>query len=111
ITAAAREGDPLARELLADVGRWLGVGLAGLTAAFDPHCIVVGGGLAEAGDLLLDPARESFSRSLTGRGHREQPVIAAATLGSQAGFVGAADMARSVARRTRRVRSRRTAPR
>lgn len=111
ITAAAREGDPLSQELLADVGRWLGVGLAGLTAAFDPHCVVVGGGLAEAGDLLLGPARESFARTLTGRGHREPPVIAAATLGPQAGFVGAADMARSAARRTRRVRLRRATPR
>jgi glucokinase len=107
ITDAARGGDPLSQELLADVGRWLGVGLAGMTAAFDPHCIVVGGGLAQAGDLLLGPARESFARTLTGRGHREPPVIAAATLGPQAGFVGAADMARSAARRSRRVRLRR----
>lgn len=107
ITDAARGGDPLSRELLDDVGRWLGVGLAGMTAAFDPHCIVVGGGLAEAGELLLGPARDSFARTLTGRGHREPPVITAATLGAQAGFVGAADMARSAARRSRRVRLRR----
>lgn len=106
ISEAAREGDPLAQELLADVGRWLGVGLAGMTAAFDPHCIVVGGGLAEAGDLLLGPARESFIRHLTGRGHREPPVIAAAALGPRAGFVGAADMARPAARRPRRMRRR-----
>lgn len=113
ITSAARGGDPLSQELLADVGRWLGVGLAGLAAAFDPHCIVVGGGLAEAGDLLLAPARESFARTLTGRGHREPPVIEPAALGPQAGFVGAADMARSAARRSRRVRLRRgtTTPR
>lgn len=107
VTDAARAGDPLSQELLGDVGRWLGVGLAGMTAAFDPHCIVVGGGLAEAGELLLGPARESFARTLTGRGHREPPVIAAAALGPQAGFVGAADMARSAARRARRVRLRR----
>lgn len=107
ITQAARAGDPLSQELLGDIGRWLGVGLAGLTAAFDPHCIVVGGGLGEAGDLLLGPARESFARTLTGRGHREPPVIAAASLGPRAGFVGAADMARSAARRSRRVRLRR----
>jgi len=107
ITDAARAGDPLSQELLADVGRWLGTGLAGMTAAFDPHCIVVGGGLADAGDLLLAPARETFGRTLTGRGFRQPPVIAAATLGPRAGFVGAADMARSAARRSRRVRVRR----
>lgn len=107
ITEAARAGDPLSQELLADVGRWLGTGLAGMTAAFDPHCIVVGGGLADAGDLLLAPARETFGRTLTGRGFRQPPVIATATLGPRAGFVGAADMARSAARRSRRVRVRR----
>jgi glucokinase len=108
ITDAARGGDPLSIELLADVGRWLGVGLAGMTAAFDPGCIIVGGGLSEAGDLLLEPTRRAFSRSLTGRGHRTEPVIVTAELGPDAGFIGAADMARSAARRSRRGRVRRT---
>jgi glucokinase len=101
VTQAARDGDPLAIELLADVGRWLGVGLAGMTAAFDPSCIVVGGGVSEAGDLLLTPARESFSRHLVGRGYRPEPPVLLAALGPDAGFIGAADMARSAARRSR----------
>jgi glucokinase len=104
ITQAARDGDPLSIELIADVGRWLGVGLAGMAAAFDPGCIIIGGGLSEAGELLIDPTRQAFSRSLTGRGHREEPVIVRAALGPNAGFIGAADMARSAARRSRRVR-------
>jgi glucokinase len=108
ITQAARDGDPLSIELLADVGRWLGVGLAGMAAAFDPGCIIIGGGLSEAGDLLIDPTRRAFSRSLTGRGHREEPVIVRADLGPNAGFIGAADMARSAARRSRRGRVRRS---
>jgi glucokinase len=107
ISDAARAGDPLSRELLADIGDWLGVGLAGLTAAFDPSCIIVGGGLSEAGDLLLEPARIAFRRSLTGRGHRPEPPIRAASLGVDAGFIGAADMARSAARRSRRGSERR----
>jgi glucokinase len=101
VTQAARDGDPLATELLADVGRWLGVGLAGMTAAFDPSCIVVGGGVSEAGDLLLEPAREAFSRQLVGRGYRPEPPLLPAALGADAGFIGAADMARSAARRSR----------
>jgi glucokinase len=101
VTQAARDGDPLATELLADVGRWLGVGLAGMTAAFDPSCIVVGGGVCEAGDLLLAPAREAFSRQLVGRGYRPEPPVLPAALGADAGFIGAADMARSAARRSR----------
>jgi glucokinase len=108
ISQAAGEGDPLAIELLADVGRWLGVGLAGMAAAFDPGCIIIGGGLSDAGDLLIGPTRQAFSRSLTGRGHRDEPVIVRAELGSHAGFIGAADMARSAARRSRRGRVRRT---
>lgn len=104
ITDAAREGDPLATELLADMGRWFGVGLANMAAAFDPGCIVVGGGVSEAGELLLGPTRAAFSRQLVGRGHRQEPVIVAAALGPDAGFIGAADMARSAARRSRRGR-------
>jgi glucokinase len=108
ITEAARNGDPLSIELLADVGRWLGVGLAGMAAAFDPGCIIVGGGLSDAGALLIEPTRQAFARSLTGRGHRNEPEIVQAALGPNAGFIGAADMARSAARRSRRGRVRRS---
>lgn len=94
ITAAARDGDPLAVELFADVGRWLGVGLANLAAALDPGMFVVGGGVSDAGELLLGPARESFRRTLTGRGFRPEPTIVQAELGPEAGLVGAADLAR-----------------
>ncbi len=97
ITQAAREGDPLAIELIGEIGRWLGVGMADLAAAFDPGTFVVGGGVSAAGDLLLDPAREAFRRQLTGRGYRPEAKIVAAELGNEAGLVGAADLARSFA--------------
>ncbi len=106
VTRAAVDGDPLAKELLQEIGNWLGVGLAGMAAAFDPDCIVVGGGVSAAGDLLLEPTRLAFSRSLVGRGHRQEPPILEAALGSDASFIGAADMARSAARRSRRMRGR-----
>ena len=48
------------RELLDEIGHWLGVGIANLAAAFDPGTFVIGGGVSEAGDLLLDPARDTF---------------------------------------------------
>ena len=104
----ARDGDPLSIELLADIGRWLGVGLAGMAAAFDPGCIIIGGGLSEAGDFLIEPTRRRSRARLTGRGHRDEPVIVRAELGPNAGFIGAADMARSAARRSRRGRVRRS---
>jgi glucokinase len=107
VTEAARDGDPLSMELLADVGRWLGTGAAGLVAAFDPNCIVVGGGVSDAGELLLGPTREAMVRALVGRGHRSEPSVVLAELGPSAGFIGAADMARSAARRSRRADRRR----
>ncbi len=94
ITEAARDGDPCAVELFEDVGRWLGVGLANLAAALDPGMFVIGGGVSDAGELLLRPARESFRRTLTGRGFRPEPEIVVARLGPEAGLVGAADLAR-----------------
>lgn len=97
VTAAALAGDRVAGELLADVGRWLGTGLANLVAALDPGTVVVGGGASEAGELLLRPARETLARHLVGRGHRPVPPVRAAELGVGAGLVGAADLARAAA--------------
>jgi glucokinase len=94
ITQAAREGDPTATELLTEIGQWLGIGIANLAAAFDPGVFVIGGGVSAAGDLLLDPARTTFRRHLTGRGYRPEARIVAAALGNDAGLIGAADLAR-----------------
>ena len=68
--------------------------MAILTAAFDPERIIVGGGVGEAGGLLLGPARETLRRTLTGRGFRPEPEVVSAHLGPDAGFIGAADLAR-----------------
>jgi glucokinase len=75
------------------VGRWTGEGLASLAAVLDPGIVVVGGGVSQAGDLVLAPAREAFARHLTGRGHRPTPPVVVAELGNDAGMVGAADLA------------------
>ncbi|MEO7751962.1 MAG: ROK family glucokinase [Terracoccus sp.] len=94
ITEAARDGDLTARELLADIGRWLGIGMANLAAAFDPGLFVVGGGVSAADEMLIGPAREAFRRQLTGRGYRPEAGIVRAVLGSDAGLIGAAELAR-----------------
>ena len=94
ITRAATEGDPAALRCFQIVGGWLGQGLADLAAILDPACFVIGGGVSEAGDLLLDPARAAFERALTGRGRRPVAEIRVAQLGEDAGIVGAADLAR-----------------
>jgi len=94
VTQAAREGDPAAVEIYTAMGRWLGRGLANLAAVIDPTVFVIGGGVSEAGELLLVPARQAFSESLTGRGFRPIADVRLAELGPEAGLVGAADLAR-----------------
>lgn len=94
VTAAAADGDLVARAAFTRIGEWLGVGLANLVAAFDPAVVVVGGGVSEAGDRLLDPARGALARSLVGAGHRVVPPVARAALGLEAGLIGAASLAR-----------------
>jgi glucokinase len=94
VAELAQAGDPASRELFGELGGWLGVGLANLAAAFDPGRFVIGGGVSEAGELLLAPAREAFRRTLTGRGFRPEADVVRAGLGVDAGVVGAADLAR-----------------
>lgn len=94
VTKAAQEGDALAVRLLADLGRWVGEGSASVAALLDPGLIVVGGGVASAGELLLAPARKGFAEQLSARGHRPEASIVVAAMGNDAGMVGAADLAR-----------------
>ncbi len=94
VTGLARQGDLASVELVGDAGRWLGEGLASLAAVLDPEVAVVGGGVADAGELLIGPMREAFARELTGRGHRPALDIRLAELGNSAGIVGAGDLAR-----------------
>lgn len=94
VTAAAAEGDPLARDLVADLGRWVGAGIADLVAVLDPELFVIGGGVADTGDLVLEAARASFRAELSARGYRPEAQILLAELGNEAGIVGAADLVR-----------------
>jgi glucokinase len=94
ITDAARAGDTFALEQLAALGRWLGEGIASLTAVLDPAVVVIGGGVSAADELLLGPTRAAFAAQLTGRGHRPMLEIRKAQLGNRAGLIGAADLTR-----------------
>ena len=95
VSQAASQGDPLALGVFAEVGERLGQGLAELSAVLDPACFVLGGGVSESGDLLLNPTRDAYLRSLAVRGHRIPAEIRTATLGNSAGLVGAADLSRT----------------
>lgn len=94
ITAHAQAGDPLSVELLGDVGRWVGEGIASLAAVLDPFVVAVGGGVAAAGELMMAPARAAFIRTLPAGPDRPHVELRLATLGNEAGMIGAADLAR-----------------
>jgi glucokinase len=67
---------------------------ADLASLFDPSAFIVGGGLSDEGDLVLDPIRKSYKRWLVGAHWRPVADVIAAQLGNKAGLVGAADLAR-----------------
>ncbi len=94
VSAAAQDGDAAAQRVLAQVGWWVGFGLANLACVVDPECFVLGGGLIGAGHLLLDSARASFEELVEGGRNRPTTDIVAAQFGERAGAVGASLAAR-----------------
>jgi len=93
VSRLAREGDEASISVLAETGRWLGIGLAGFVNMFNPEVIPVGGGASRAGEFLLGPAREEVhlrARSPS----RDLVRIEEATLGPESGVLGAAALAR-----------------
>jgi len=94
VSAAAAAGDPEARRVIEEVGWWIGFGLANLAAVLDPECFVLGGGVAQAGDVLVDSARATLSALVEGGARRPQAAVVQAAFGERAGAVGAALAAR-----------------
>jgi glucokinase len=92
VTDAALAGDETAREVVALIGRRLGVAFSSLANIFEPEVIVVGGGVIAAGELLLEPAREELRARALPPMNRTR--VAPAELGVNAGMIGAATMAR-----------------
>jgi len=84
ITEAARDGDPVA----------LAAFNTSLSVLLDPSCVVIGGGVIDAGEILLKPTRESLERTMPFAGKHPYPTLIAAELGNEAGLVGVADLAR-----------------
>lgn len=87
--SAAAAGDHRARAGLTEIGRWLGVGVSNAVVLLTPDRVVIGGGVAGAGDLLLDPVREEVRRRVHITDASRVEVIPAA-LGMWAGAIGAA---------------------
>jgi glucokinase len=86
---AARDGDGVCVSVVRDTARYVGMAVANLAAVVDPQCIVLGGTLATAGDLMLDAIRAECARRLS-PAHGERVNIVLSTLGEEAGAIGAA---------------------
>jgi glucokinase len=87
--ARARAGDPRALDGFAAVGRYLGIGIANLVTVLSPDVVVIGGGVAAAGELLLDHIRAELRRRVT-MTSLDRVTVVAAELGTWAGAIGAA---------------------
>ena len=94
VTTAAAEGDPGALAVCREFGTWAALGIANLVDLLDPEIVVVGGGLVDAGELLLAPMRDAFAGLVLSADHRPDVPIVPAELGADAGAVGAALLAR-----------------
>ncbi|MEU3606013.1 ROK family transcriptional regulator [Streptomyces sp. NPDC035033] len=88
VVQLAREGDPGCRRVVADVGRHIGSGIANLCNLLNPSRVVLGGDLAEAGELVLAPIRDSVGRYAIPSAARQLSLVQGA-LGGRAEVLGA----------------------
>lgn len=88
VFTAAEQGSKLARQIIDEAGMWLGRGLCNVVSVIDPEMVVVGGGVALAGEMLLVPVRRAMHDNFLGR-MKHTPVVAAVH-GTDAGVIGAA---------------------
>ncbi|HEX2195999.1 MAG TPA: ROK family protein [Actinomycetota bacterium] len=92
VAKAAREYDQTARDVLRKAGTALGIGLSNVVNVFDPELVVLGGSVVNAGEPYLGPARDQLARMM--QAQRRRPMrLDVATLGGDAGIVGAAALA------------------
>lgn len=93
LSEAARKGDKIAKKIWKEVGKHLGVVIASLINILDLETIVIGGGISNAGELLLDPAREEVNRRISYRPYRRFKIVRTALGSVDAGIIGAASLA------------------
>ena len=88
VAEAAKQGDPVARRIFTIMGEYIGHGLTSVVNLLNPEKIIIGGGVADAGDILLDPIRETIKkRAMVVAGSAVE--IVPAQLGNTAGVIGA----------------------
>jgi glucokinase len=92
LALAAHEGDQIAANLWEQVGREIGAALANVVWLLNPDAIVIGGGVARAGELLLAPIRQTIRERTSAVFHENLRIVPAA-LGNDAGIIGNAELA------------------
>lgn len=93
VFSAAAEGDLVAERLVEDLASYLAIACVNLCRVIDLQAIVIGGGVAGAGDGLMQPLNKAFNRQNWGIGGGIKPKLSVTSLGNDAGFVGAASLA------------------
>jgi predicted NBD/HSP70 family sugar kinase len=88
IVALAGAGDPGCTQVVQDAGAAIGAAVAGLAIAVNPQCVVIGGELAETGEILIGPMREAIRRRVP-LNHIAPLEVVGAELGPQAEVMGA----------------------
>jgi glucokinase len=86
---AAQKGDPLACNLIEQIGHMIGRYVADLTHIFNPELVVIGGGVSQLGELLFNPIRASVQQFALSPIYHQQLEIVPAALGDDAGLIGA----------------------
>jgi glucokinase len=94
VTTAAAAGDEGAQAVMEELGWWLALGLANLANILDPAVFVLGGGLVDSLNLVIEPVRTAFDHLVEGRLGRPEVMISLALLGESSGAVGAGILAR-----------------
>ena len=89
ITEVAHQGDKSALQVFREIGFWLGIGINNVVNIFNPELVIIGGGMAEAGELILAPARKVVAERAL-HPNKDVAKIVLADLGNQAGVMGAA---------------------
>lgn len=88
VAKAAEEGDPVAKRIFEIVGEYIGIGLTSVINLLNPERVIIGGGVAESGELLLRPIRKTIKeRAMVVAGNAVE--IVPAQLGNSAGVIGA----------------------
>jgi len=93
VSQAAQAGDALAIQAITRAGTYIGHTLADFIHLFNPSIVILGGGVMASGNLILDPIKKALPEYILGNSYLDQMQIVTASLGDNAGLIGALALA------------------